>query len=381
MLKRQIVGRVAAIATMALLGLLAPPLAAAAPVGAAGIYTQHTAQSQDCWAVDGQLPTPTTQCRSYGAPIQTGLPSDVQLQGDFCMNYGLGALAMDQSTTDNLSAFFGFEVPSSTFEKVDPVTGSGCAITGHSSRWGMVLQGSASNGFCVPTNCGIMHLLNWTSTSVRPFVHGHSLIYGARFGVITDTVGAYIPQAVWHGYLCPALEDTSTAQGLLLCQETWRSDSGQNAYCHETSQFLGFGICLTNSSVTAVLAPDGGSGFREFVEPAPGTNYTMVWTRPQAGTLLSTSTGASFRGANQFGMQTYGVSVDPQQMRQVIAMYNFALSIDQHNGVDPTAKPMSSVLSDWALTSLQVGIEGNALNGASAVMIGAASSGLYAGSR
>ena len=294
------------------------------------------------------------------------------------MNYGPGSRAMNEPSTANLSDVFGFRTTSSNFQRVDPVTGSGCGITGTSSRWGMVLHGSSSDGFCVPANCGIMHLLNWTTSAVRPFQGGHSLAYGAKFGVVSDNVGWPVAQSVWHGFLCPALKDTSTGQGFLLCQEMWRSDAGADAICHANFSMLdGSSVCVDGGKVTAVMAP-GGNNFREFIGPDPGGYYGMVWTRPQAGSQLATSTAGTFKNLNQFGMQRYAVTVNPTQLRRIVGMFNLALAIDKENGQYLNVSPMSTRLGDWALTSLQIGAEGNSVNQSSSAMIGISASNLKA---
>jgi hypothetical protein len=376
---RASLGRVSAMGLLALSLLFAPSvIGAAVSAGAVGIYGQHSGQAADCWTVDWTQPTPGTACRAWSAPLQTGLPVDTWIQQDFCMNYGPGAREMNQPASSDLSAFFGFRQTSGQYQKIDPVTQSACAITGSSSKWGMVLRGSSANGFCVPSNCGMMHLLNWTTNAIRPFQGGRSLLYGAQFGVANDNVGPFIPQSVWHGYLCPALTDTSSSQGILLCQELWRSDPGADAICHEQISVFGFGVCTVDGKVTAVMAPGGQSGFREFIGPDPGGNYGMVWTRPQAGTILSTSTGEGFRASNQLGTHRYASSVSPAQLRQIVAMFNLALSIDQRNGFYQDVSPMSTNLSNWAMTSLQVGVEGNSVNGSSTAMIGFNTQGLFA---
>jgi hypothetical protein len=73
--------------------------------------------------------------------------------------------------------------------------------------------------------------------------------------------------------------------------------------------------------------------------------------------------------------------VSPAQLRQIVAMFNLALSIDQRNGYYQDVSPMSTNLSNWAMTSLQVGVEGNSVNGSSTAMIGFNTQGLFARSR
>ena len=365
----------ALVVSILLMGAL-PASAATSPIG---IYTQNSVFRGDCWATSWSQ-SPATQCRHWSSSLQTGLPQDTYLQGDFCMNYGDGAREMNQASTVDFSSLFGFQVPTSAYQHVDPVTGTSCATTGTSSRYGMVVRGTQANGYCVATNCGIMHLLNWPTPAVRPFQNGRSLAFGVNFGVLTDNVGYYGAQSVWHGYLCPALQDTSTSQGFLLCEETWRSDAGADAVCHEQGSFYGYGYCLSGGKVTAVMAP-GGLGFREFIGPDPGGYYGMVWTRPQPGTQLATSTAAKFRSSNVGGAQTYAASVSPSQLLTVIAMFNFALHIDQNNGYYRNVRPLSTALGNYALTSLQVGVEGNAVGRSTSAMIGATSSGLFATSQ
>ena len=354
-------------------------LAGASTLCSVGIYSQNSNQQADCWATTWGKAGPSPQCRNWSQSLQTGLPSDTSLQQDFCMNYGQGAREMNQPSTADLSGVFGFQTTSSNYQRIDPVTGSGCGITGTSSRWGMALHGTSSNGFCVPVNCGIMHLLNWTTMAVRPFQGAHSLAYGARFGVVSDNVGWPVAQSIWHGFICPALHDTRTGQGFLLCQETWRSDPGADAFCHQSYSTLdGSGICLDGPKVTAIMASGGNGGFREFIGPDPGGDYGIVWTRPEAGSKLATSTAGSFKNLNQFGAQRYEMTVSPDQLRRIVGMFNLALSIDHERGQYLNVAPMSTRLGDWALTSLQVGAEGNSLNQSPSAMIGVTSSNLMA---
>jgi hypothetical protein len=59
-------------------------------------------------------------------------------------------------------------------------------------------------------------------------------------------------------------------------------------------------------------------------------------------------------------------------------MFNLALSIDQEHGQYLNVATMSTRLGDWALTSLQVGAEGNSLNQSPSAMVGITSSNLMA---
>ncbi len=378
--------RLLASAVAAMLALLSISFGVGTSAGAAtssvGIYTQNATAGADCWATTWGTSQPTTECRSYAAPLQTGLPVDVGTQQDFCMNYGPGAREMNRPNTRDLLSEVGFRAPSATYQKVDQVSGTTCAITGSTSRYGMVLKGSQANGFCVPVNCGIMHLLNWMSPAVRPWAANRSLSFGARLGVLTDNVGWPIPQSVWHGYICAAIQDTSTHQGFLICEEPWRSDRSTDATCAPNATVYGFGVCSdAGGRVTALLAPDTDGGFRDFVGPDPGGYYGMVWTRPEASAQLATSTGASFRGDNAMGTQRYSATVSPAQLRKIIAMFNLSLALDQVHGIALGAAPMSTNLADFALTSLQVGAEGNSINGSQAAQISLTSSGLFATAR
>jgi hypothetical protein len=360
------------------LGLVvAFPVGAEAATGPVAIYTQHYAAHRDCWATTWGTTQPQLQCRSWDAPLQTGLSSDYGTTEDFCLNYGNGAREMDRRTTRDLSSLIGFTVSSRRLEKVDPVSGTGCALAGTSSRWGMELQGSTANGYCVWGTCGLVHQFNFQNSAVRPFRGGRSLVFGDRFGVVSDNVGPYIPQGVWHAFVCPVLTDESTNQTVILCEETWRSDSGVYPFCHEDFTTPdGHGICTSGGTVNAVMAPGSDVGFRDVVLPGPG-GVTTVWTRPGPNEQLSTTQQGSFRSSNVLGAASYAFSTSPDQLRSIIASYNLALGLDQQAGQHLGVRPMSTHLADWAMTSFSVGVEGNGENGATSTSIGVTSSNLY----
>jgi hypothetical protein len=334
------------------------------------IYFQSSVTKQSCWETS---PNTNSICTPYNAQIQTGLPSDASIRGDFCLSYGDGAGEMTQNSTKDLSRFFGFSVTNPFFEKIDPNTKSGCAITGTSSRWGMVLRGTQANQHCVPNNCGIQHTVNAPDTSDRPWQDGRSLYIGVTSGVVADNA----PASVWHAFVCAGLQDVSTNQGFLFCEETWRSDSGVFATCATNTVKSGYGVCRTSSGQVAALLVGGattGVGFREYVGPDLSTtgnsDYNIVWSRPQPTAQLATSTGSNFVSNNGFGARRFTFQISPAQLSRCIAMFNIALKLDQAKNLDLSRTPMSTDLDNWDIGNVGVGAEGQSVGSSTSAWLG-----------
>ncbi len=342
-------------------------------------YEQDAVKQRECSAVSGDPLVPPSTCRKWSAPPQIIPPGGFESPGDFCLDYGAGVNQLTTPNSADLTNQVGFAAPASN-QIEDPKTGTTCSTNGPSSLWGLLLSGSKATNYCV-TNCGLQHVITWSSTNVRPWMGNGQLALRTGFNAVSDNVDL-IQQSVWHSYLCPFIRDVSSSspstQGFELCEELWRSDHSQVGLC--PAYEAGANICLSGGQVTTICDEDP-SGFDECLYPDFTNGYTIAWTRPQAGTKFSTSTGASYQNNNVFGNHLFKVTVTQPDLLEVVRLFNLALSIDHANGLFTTKTPLSTNPSDYAVVIMEDGQEGNAINGSTSATLGANVSDLGASSQ
>jgi hypothetical protein len=356
-------------------------------------YEQDTTSSQECSAASGDPLVAPSTCLAWNAPPRIITPGGFDSPGDFCLNYGAingtPITSSDQlatSSSANLVGKVGFSAPSSN-QLRDDRTGTTCstnapnstATAGMDSLWGLLLKGNASNGFCI-TNCGLQHVITWRDSFVRPWMANGQLQLQTGYDAVSDNVNnALVQQSVWHSYLCPFIRDVSSpssTEGFELCEELWRSDHSQVGLCTSASE-AGANICMNGGEVTTICDEDP-NGFDECLYPDFASGYTIAWTRPQAGTKFSTSTGSSYQDNNVFGNHLFKVTITQANLLEVVRLFNLALSIDQGNGLFLGTSSLSTNPSDYAVVIMEDGQEGNAINGSTTATLGANISNLSA---
>ena len=355
-----------------------------APTSTYPIYSQQTTSSQDCVATTGDPLSPNPYCDGWAnqphiaTPGQYFIPTPV----DFCVNYGTGASKLDTSTSRDLTGLVGFGAPAS--KQFTNTTGSTCSTTGTDSRYGLLLQGSSSNGYCINAACGIQHGVNFPYPGyyLYPWYANGQLTVSGNYDPVSDSVTAQ-PNSSWHSYLCPWVHDGVSNQGFQLCSETWRSDQGSPAVC--TSENLGgANLCISGGVVQSICDLDT-TGYDECVDPGfapPGVPAGgIVWTRPQSGTRLATNTGAVFQGKNALGNRKYSMTVTQANLKEILRLLNLALSVDHQNGQLLTTPAYSNNPADFTVSALEIGDEGIAVNGGTSVWMGANMSKLQASSQ
>jgi hypothetical protein len=320
------------------------------------IYAQVASSSEDCFATVGDPLDAATSCTSWSATPDVASPGSMASLGDFCMDYGTDASPMDATNTANLIGEIGITPARDADQIMDPTTGTTCTTSGTSSRYGLLLQSALDSGFCLAGPCGIQHGVNFATRSLRPWFANGELLLGSSYDPVSDNVGTgRLPNSSWHSYMCPWIQDVTTTQGFQLCLETWRSDSGFPALCPD--QVAGANVCTTDGVVQTVCDEDV-TGYDECVSPGFSDDSTIVWTRPQAGTVLATNVGAPYVGGNTFGRRSYAVAITQANLAEVVRLINLALAMDKSGGHDAGTAPFSPNPSDYAVTAVEDGDEG-----------------------
>ena len=361
-----------------------PSIATAAsvvpPSSATALYEQVPAKAEDCYATSGDPLVPLTSCTPWAAAPTIVAPGTLAPTGDGCEDYGTNANSFSAVNSANLVGLVGFTSISTSFQREDPASGSTCATSGSGPRYGMLLSGSGSFKLCVIGTCGLQHTVDFSRDDLRPWFANGQFEMAATFDPVSDNAGAApgaYPESDWHAYMCPWVRDGSTGQRFELCQETWRSDAGSLPIC-TSLQTAGANICVSNGEVTAICELDPG-GQNECIYPNFATaEGPILWSRPQAGTKLTTSTGASYVGRNTFGAHRYDVTVTQANLAEIVRLLNLALSIDHWDGIDLSTKAYSASPSDYAVVGLEAGAEGLAVYGGTSAQLGLSVAGLTA---
>jgi hypothetical protein len=350
------------------------------PSSTTALYEQVPASAEDCYATSGDPLVPLTSCTPWASAPTIVAPGTLSPLGDGCEDYGTNARLFSSINGANLAGVVGFTSTSTSFQRMDPISGSTCATSGSAPRYGMLLTGSGPSSFCVIGTCGLQHTVDFRGNALRPWFANGQFEMAATFDPVSDNAGAApgaYPASDWHAYMCPWVRDVSTGQRVEFCQETWRSDAGSPPFC-TSIQTAGTNICTSGGEVSAICELDA-SGLNECIYPNYGTpEGPILWSRPEPGTKLTTSTGASYEGLNTFGAHRYDVTVTQANLSEIIRLLNLALSIDHWTGHDLSTKAYSSSPSDYAVIGLEAGAEGLTVYGGTSATLGLSVAGLTA---
>ena len=240
----------------------------------------------------------------------------------------------------------------------DPTTGTTCATTSESSKFGLLLKGAPKNGFCITGWCGMQHGYSFGLTNVRPWYANGQLVFGAIYDPVAFKSGA------WRSYMCPWVRDQGTSNGFQLCEETWRSDSYSGGSCG-TPDTNGINICWSGKVIGGVCILDA-TGFNECVSPNfKNGGQGIVFTRPQAGTKLATNNRDPYVGAGILGLRHYMVTITQVNLIKFAKLFNIALRLYQRRGQFLTSAPFSLNPSDYVVGAFEYGNEGANFGGSS----------------
>lgn len=296
--------------------------------------------------------------------------------GDVCVNYaGLPNMGTTPSGWD-LSGLTGYEPPNpiGDFQVSDNGSWNPTTCQAQGGSWGYLINGGdGASGWSTDQSGGNGGGLNHTAYlpfADRPwssmFGTGYNnscsggapcLYLAGSFNGAHDSAGSnpIVPGSDFHAYLCATIYDTSNSQDLKFeyCSEIWRSDGltdPGNCYpggadCHYDSQ----------------------AGFTEWANTGDGG--VEVWTRPDPGTRYAKegSSSSNYIGNNYSGNEYYAEAISLPELETAIADVNTV----------PNHPVYSTNPDDYALASIQVGVEGNRGPDGTG-WIGASSSNLFA---